>query len=90
MFVSFYCNTRRVPIVDQKRLPLREHMSSPSVFGVVRVAQSSLYCFVYQCLSCCPLFVCYCIVCPLIYGSHYHFGIFDPCTELQERLVLFN
>jgi hypothetical protein len=39
--------TRRVPHVEQVPLTLPEHLSSPMVFSVVRVAPSSVFCVVF-------------------------------------------
>ena len=48
--------TRRVPLVEQELLTLPEHMSSPPVFGRVRVTRSLVLSvnFVDRCLSFCP------------------------------------
>jgi hypothetical protein len=50
--------TRRVPLVEQELLTLLEHLSSPPVFGGVRVSRSLVLCvcFVDRCLSFCTLF----------------------------------
>jgi len=58
----------RVPLVKQELLTLPEHLSSPPVFSVVRVAGSLVFCVVF----CRLLFVLlsflfgYCVVCPSI------------------------
>ena len=59
--------TRRVSLVEQEQLTLPEHLSSPPVFGEVRV---TLYeCFVDRCLSFCAFVFGHCIVCSsTIYG----------------------
>jgi len=49
------CNfkTRRAPLLEQERLTLLEHLSSPPVFSGVRVTRSLVLsvCFVDRCLS---------------------------------------
>ena len=62
--------TRRVPLVEQELLTLPEHLSSPPVFGGVRVTRSLvLYvCFVDRCLSFCTFSFDHCVVCLSIYG----------------------
>jgi hypothetical protein len=62
--------TRRVPLVEQELLTLREHLSSPPVFCGVRVTRSLvLYvCFVDRCLSFCTFSFGHCVICSSIYG----------------------
>ena len=50
--------TRRVPLVEQERLTIPEHLSSLPVFSGVRVTRSSVLCvcFVDRCLSFCTFF----------------------------------
>ena len=62
--------TRRVPLMEQELLTLREYMSSPPVFCGVRFTRYLVLCvcFVDRCLSFCPFSFGHCIVCPLIYG----------------------
>ena len=36
-----------MPLVEQEMLTLPEHLSSPPVFSVVRVAQSLVFCLVF-------------------------------------------
>jgi hypothetical protein len=54
----------RVPLVEQELLTLPEHLSSPLVFGGVRVTRSLvLYaCFVDRCLSFCTFSFGHCVV----------------------------
>ena len=61
---------RRVPLVEQERLTLPEHLSSPPVFSGVRLTRSLvLYvCFVDRCLSFCTISLNHCVVCSSIYG----------------------
>jgi hypothetical protein len=49
----------------QELLTLPEHLSSPPVFGGVRVTRSLILyvCFVDRCLSFCPFSFGYCVVC---------------------------
>jgi hypothetical protein len=55
---------RRVPLVEQKRLTLLEHLSSSPVFSGVRVTLSIvLYvCFIDRCLSFCTFSFGHCAV----------------------------
>jgi hypothetical protein len=71
--------TRRVPLVEQERLTLPEHMSSPPVVSGVRVTRSLvLYvCFVDRCLFFCTFFG-HCVVC----SSAIH-GFWLPLWYLQ-------
>jgi hypothetical protein len=48
--------TRRVPLVEQELLILPDHMSSPPVFGGVRVTRSLALCVVDRCFSFCTFF----------------------------------
>jgi hypothetical protein len=61
--------TRRVPLVEQKRLTHPEHLSSPPVFCGVRVTLSLVLCvcFVDHCLSFCTFSFGHCVVCSSIY-----------------------
>ena len=43
----------------------------------------SFLCFVDRCLSFCSFYFDHCIVCPSIYASDYHFGIFTNVLSLS-------
>jgi hypothetical protein len=47
--------TWRVPLVEQERFTLSEHLSSPPVFSVIRVARSLVFCIVFYRLLYVPL-----------------------------------
>ena len=66
--------TRRVPLVEQKLITLPEHLSSPPVFGRVRVTRSLVLCvcFVDRCLSFCTFSFGHSVVCS---SSMYGFSI---------------
>ena len=70
---------RRVSLVEQELLILREHLSSPSVLSEVRVTQSLVLCvsFVDRCLFFCTFSFGHCFVSSSWY-SDYLFGIFWP------------
>ena len=62
---------RRVPLVEQERLPVPEHMTSPPVFSGIRVTRSLVLCvcFVDCCLSFSTFSFGDCVVCSSsIYG----------------------
>jgi hypothetical protein len=68
-----------MPLVEQERLTLPEHMSSPRVVSGVRVSRSLVLCvcFVNRCLFFCPF--SWAIVLSVllrITDSDYHIGIF--------------
>jgi hypothetical protein len=54
-----------MPLVEQERPTLPEHMSSPPVFSGVRVTRSLVLCvcFVDRCLSFCPFSFSHCVAC---------------------------
>jgi len=63
--------TQRVPLVKQELLTLPEHLSSPPVFGGVRVTRSLVVCVCFEdrCLSFWTFSFCHCFVCSSsIYG----------------------
>ena len=66
--------TRRVPLVEQALLNLPEHLSSPTVFSEVRVAQSLVFCVF--CRFVLYLFVIVFSVLLRFTDSDYPFGIF--------------
>ena len=82
--------TRRVPLVEQERPTLPEHLSSPPVFTGVRVTQSLvLYvCCVDRCLSFCPFSIVLSVLlrytdsdCPFgIFKLFFHTGIYLLCV----------
>jgi hypothetical protein len=76
---------RQVPLMEQELLNLPEHLSSPTVFSEVRVAQSLVFCVVLcrSFLSFCPLSFCYCVFCPSIYR------FWLPLWYLQTLLTSF-
>jgi hypothetical protein len=83
--------TRRVSLVEQELLTLREHLSSPPVFSGVRVTRSLvLYvCFVDRCLSFCTFFWAIVLSVLLRYtDSDYPFGIFKLFLTLHEQYFL--
>ena len=61
---------QRMPLVKQDLPTLPEHMNSPPVFNVVRVARSLVFCVVLcGSLSFCTLSFGHCVICSsLIYG----------------------
>ena len=70
--------TRRMPLVEQELLILPEHMSSPPVFGGVRVTRSLVLCvcFVDRCLSFCTFLLAIVLSVLLRYtDSNYSDGI---------------
>ena len=75
--------TRRVSLVEQERLTLPKHLSSPPVFSRVRVTRSLVLCvcFVDRCLSFCPFSSCHCVVC-----SSSMYGFWLPIWYLQTLL----
>jgi hypothetical protein len=62
--------TRRVLIVEQEMITLPEHLSSPPVFGGVRITRSLVLClyFVDRFLCFCSFSFGHCVLCPSIYG----------------------
>ena len=58
--------TRRVPLVEQELLILPDHISSPPVFGGVRVTRSLALCVVDRCFSFCTFF-CLPLSCPIFF-----------------------
>ena len=69
-FITYICIivfvtrlTWRVPLVDQERLNLPEHLTSLPVFSGVRVTRSLVLCvcFVDRCLSFCPAIYGFCL-----------------------------
>ena len=74
--------TWRVPHVENELFTLPEHLSSPPVFNVVRVARSLVFCV----LFCRSLFVpLSCLFCPLCYLSSIY-GFWLPLCYLQTFL----
>ena len=73
--------TAWVPLVEQERLTLPVHLSSPPIFSGVRVTRSLvLYvCFIDCCLSFCPLSFLVILLSILLrfMDCDYHFGIFQ-------------
>ena len=74
--------TRRVPLLYQELLTLREHLSSPPLCSGVPVTLSLILyvCFVDRCLSFCAFSFGHCLVCPSIYGL--------PFWYLQTLLIV--
>jgi hypothetical protein len=70
---------RRVSLVEQERLTLPEHLSSPPVFSGVRVSRSLvLYvCFVDHCLFFCTFSFGHCVCSSSIYGFWLPLGTFQ-------------
>ena len=71
--------TRRVPLVEEELLTLPEHLSSPPVFGGVRVTRSLVLCvcFVDPCLSFCAFRLAIVLSVLLRFTDYdYPFGIF--------------
>jgi hypothetical protein len=84
LITGFLTNlARRVPLVEQERLTLPEHMSSHPVFSGVRVTRALvLYvCFVDRCLSLCTFSFGHCVVC-----SSSIYGFWLPLWYLQTLL----
>ena len=73
---------RRVPLVEQKLLILLGHMSSPPVFGGVRVTRSLTLCVVDRSFSFCTVSVCHCLV-----WSSSIYGLLLPLWYLQTLLT---
>ena len=75
---------RRVLLIEQQLLTLSEHLSSPPVFGGVRVTRSSVLCicFVDGCLSFCPFSFRHLVVC-----SSSIYGFWLPLLFIQTFLV---
>ena len=73
-----------VPPVEQELLTLLEHLSSPPLFGEVRVTRSLVLrvCFVDRCLTFCTFFLGHCVV---FSSSIYRFWL--PLWYLQTLLV---
>ena len=78
--------TRRVLIVEQEMITIPEHLSSPPVFGGVRITRSLVWClyFVDRFLCFCSFSFGHCVLCPSIYGSDYSFGIFKIFLRYME------
>jgi hypothetical protein len=56
--------TRRISLVEQERITLPEHLSSPPVFSGVRFARSFVLCVLLgRCLSVCLFSSGHCVVC---------------------------
>jgi len=74
----------RVPLVEQELFNLPEHLSSPPVFGGVRVTRSLVLCvcFVDRCLSFCPFSFAHCVV-----GSSSIYRFWLPLWDLQTLLT---
>ena len=76
-----------MPLVEQERLTLPEHLSSPPVFSGVRLSRSLvLYvCFVDRCLSFCTISLAIVLSVLLRYmDSDYPFGIFTLFLRLMD------
>jgi hypothetical protein len=75
--------TRRVSLVEQEQLTLPGHLSTPTVFGGVRVARSLVLCvcFVDRCLSFRTFSFGNCVVC-----SSSIYGFWLPLWYLQTLL----
>jgi len=69
--------TRRVPLVEQELLTRSDHPSSPLVFSVVRVAQSSFLCICrfFFCPLYCLSFLAHLAKGYVSFCYHLHFGI---------------
>ena len=78
---------RRVPLVEQKLLILREHLCSFSVFSWVRVTRSLVLflCFIDRCLSFCTFSFGDCVVCSSS-DYDYPFGEFSEFSRLKKAI----
>jgi hypothetical protein len=86
--------TRRVPLMEQERLTLLEHLSWPPVFSGIRVTRSLVLCvfFVDRCLSFCIFLLAIVFSVLLQYtDSHYPFGTVSSnssCHLSTKRTIL--